>query len=134
MLKNLSLLLSGWRWVMKVPDYPFTIRELAPEDGGGFLIEFPELPGCMSDGDTVEEAIANGVDAVECWISAAKEKGREIPDAVDIGNQSGKWVQRVPKSLHARLTRRAKREHVSLNTLVVSILSESLGLKSGHQH
>lgn len=119
---------------MKVPDYPFTIRELSPDDGGGFLIEFPDLPGCMSDGETVEEAIANGVDAVECWISVAKEKGREIPDTLDVESQSGKWVQRVPKSLHARLTRRAKREHVSLNTLVVSILSESLGLKSGHQH
>ena len=112
---------------MKIPEYPFTIRELTLDDGGGFLIEFPDLPGCMSDGDTVEEAIANGVDAVQCWTSVAKEKGREIPEASDIGNQSGKWVQRVPRSLHARLTRRAKREHVSLNTLVVSILSESLG-------
>ncbi len=119
---------------MKIPDYPFTIRELAPDDGGGFLIEFPDLPGCMSDGETVEEAIANGVDAIECWIAAAKEKGREIPGLLDIENQSGKWVQRVPKSLHARLARRAKRERVSLNTLVVSILSESLGYKSGHQH
>lgn len=119
---------------MKIPEYPFTIRELAPDDGGGFLIEFPDLPGCMSDGETIEEAIANGVDAVQCWIAVAKEKGREIPDLEDIESQSGKWVQRVPKSLHARLTRRAKRERVSLNTLVVSILSESFGFKSGHQH
>jgi antitoxin HicB len=120
--------------MMKTPKYPFTIRELTADDGGGFLIEFPDLPGCMSDGETVEEAIANGVDAVQCWISVAKEKGREIPGTGDIENQSGKWVQRVPRSLHARLTRQAKREHVSLNTLVVSILSESLGFKSNHQH
>ena len=118
---------------MKTPKYPFTIRELTVDDGGGFLIEFPDLPGCMSDGETVEEAIANGVDAVECWISVAKEKGREILESGGIENQSGKWVQRVPRSLHARLTRQAKREHVSLNTLVVSILSESLGFKSNHQ-
>lgn len=119
---------------MKIPEYPFTIRELKPDDGGGFLIEFPDLPGCMSDGETVEEAMANGVDAVQCWISAAKEKGREIPEAGDTENQSGKWVQRVPRSLHARLTRRAKREHVSLNTLVVSILAESVGFRSNHHH
>ncbi len=50
-----------------------------------------------------------------------------MPDPGEIENQSGKWVQRVPRSLHARLTKQAKREHVSLNILVVSILSESLG-------
>ncbi|HEV8052214.1 MAG TPA: type II toxin-antitoxin system HicB family antitoxin [Parachlamydiaceae bacterium] len=120
--------------MMKIPEYPFTIRELSLDDGSGFLIEFPDLPGCMSDGETVEEAMANGVDAVQCWIDAAKAKGREIPDSCDVESQSGKWVQRVPKTLHARLTRQAKREHVSLNTLVVSILSESLGLKSKHHH
>ena len=114
---------------MNLPEYQFTIRELAIDDGGGFLIEFPDLPGCMSDGETVEEAIANGSDAVQCWITVAKEKGREVPDPGEIENQSGKWVQRVPRSLHARLTKQAKREHVSLNTLVVSILSESLGFK-----
>ena len=115
--------------MMNLPEYQFTIRELAIDDGGGFLIEFPDLPGCMSDGETVEEAIANGSDAVKCWITVAKEKGREVPDPGEIENQSGKWVQRVPRSLHARLTKQAKREHVSLNTLVVSILSESLGFK-----
>ena len=114
---------------MNLPEYQFTIRELPIDDGGGYLIEFPDLPGCMSDGETVEEAIANGSDAVKCWITVAKEKGREVPDPGGIENQSGKWVQRVPRSLHARLTKQAKREHVSLNTLVVSILSESLGFK-----
>lgn len=112
---------------MNLPKYQFTIRELSHDDGGGFLIEFPDLPGCMSDGETIEEAIANGADAVESWIGVAKEKGKEIPDPCDLKNQSGKWVQRVPRSLHARLTKEAKREQVSLNTLVVSILSESLG-------
>lgn len=114
---------------MNLPEYQFTIHELATDDGGGFLIEFPDLPGCMSDGETVEEAVINGSDAVQCWIAAAKAIGREIPEPGDIESQSGKWVQRVPKSLHARLTKQAKREHVSLNTLVVSILSESLGFK-----
>lgn len=115
---------------MRTPEYPFTIRELTSEEGGGFFIEFPDLPGCISDGQTIEEAITNGVDAVQCWIAVAKETGRDVPLPGEIENQSGKWVQRVPKSLHARLTKQAKREHVSLNTLVVSLLSESLGLRS----
>jgi antitoxin HicB len=118
---------------MKIPEHPFTIRELDIDDGGGFLIEFPDLPGCMSDGETVEEAIANGFDAVQCWIAAVKEKGREVPMPGELENQSGKWVQRVPRSLHTKLTRQAKREHVSLNTLVVSILAESMGMRIKHQ-
>lgn len=115
---------------MKIPEYPFTIRELNAEDGSGFLIEFPDLPGCMSDGNTIEETVVNGFDAVQCWLAVAKEKGREIPMPGE-SESSGKWVQRVPKSLHAKLTKRAKLEHVSLNTLVVSILSGSLGYAKG---
>jgi antitoxin HicB len=110
---------------MKTPEYLFTIRHLTEEEGGGFLIEFPDLPGCMSDGETIEEAIENGVDAVTCWIAAARESGRPIPNPGEF--QTGKWVQRVPKSLHKRLAARAQLEGVSLNTLVVSMIAESLG-------
>lgn len=112
---------------MKIPDYPFTIRQLSNEEGGGFLIEFPDLPGCMSDGETVEEAIKNGRDALHCWLTVAKETGRKIPEPGELESQSGKWVQRVPRSVHYRLVEQAKREGVSLNTLVVSMISESLG-------
>jgi antitoxin HicB len=45
--------------------YPYILKPLSPEDGGGYLIEFPDLPGCMSDGETEEEAIFMGKDAVE---------------------------------------------------------------------
>lgn len=114
-------------------DYPFTIRPLSEEDGGGYLIEFPDLPGCMSDGDSIEEAVANGADAMHGWIEAMRAAGREIPppSVADDGAFSGKWQQRVPKSLHRRLAERAGREGVSLNTLVVSLLSEGLGRRDG---
>ncbi|RKU20037.1 hypothetical protein C6500_09570 [Candidatus Poribacteria bacterium] len=59
--------------------YPFNITELPDEEGGGYLIEFPDLPGCISDGETIEEAIANGQDALFCWIETAKQYGEEIP-------------------------------------------------------
>ena len=45
---------------MKEIEYRFTIRPLSTEEGSGYLIEFPDLPGCMSDGETIGEAIANG--------------------------------------------------------------------------
>lgn len=59
--------------------YPYILKRLSEEDGGGYLIEFPDLPGCMSDGETQEEAILMGKDAVEAWIETAKELNRPIP-------------------------------------------------------
>lgn len=112
---------------IKVPEYPFTIRHLSKEEGGGYLIEFPDLPGCMSDGETIDEAILNGQDAIQAWLEAAKEMNRPIPKPGELESQSGKWVQRVPKSIHLRLVNRAREEGVSLNTLVITMLSESLG-------
>ena len=112
---------------LKIPDYPFTIRHLSNEEGGGYLIEFPDLPGCMSDGETIDKAIENGKEAIQAWIEAAKEMSRPIPKPGELESQSGKWVQRVPKSIHLRLVNKAKEEGVSLNTLVITILAESLG-------
>lgn len=111
----------------KTADYPFKIRHLSKEDGGGYVIEFPDLPGCMSDGETVEEAVTNGHDAVRCWLKAAKDSGRSIPQPGAFEQQSGKWVQRVPKSIHLQLVEKAEEEGVSLNTLVIAILAEALG-------
>lgn len=53
-------------------DYPFRIGRLGDDEGGGCLIEFPDLPGCLSDGATIEEAIASGADALASWIATAK--------------------------------------------------------------
>ena len=62
-----------------IPDVPyrFTIRPLPADEGGGYLIEFPDLPGCMSDGDT--ETITNGVDAMRGWTLAMRAEGHPIP-------------------------------------------------------
>jgi antitoxin HicB len=107
--------------------YPFTIRPLDKEDGGGFLIEFPDLPGVISDGETPHEAIENGRDALRSALVTLKEFGDAIPEPGAFGSASGQWRQRVPKSLHARLVERARREGVSLNTLVTAMIAEGLG-------
>jgi antitoxin HicB len=61
-------------------EYPVTIRPLSPMNGGGFVALVPDLPGCMSDGETPHEALTNAQDAIVCWIEAAREMGRPIPE------------------------------------------------------
>ena len=60
--------------------YPVTIRPLTEAEGGGFLALAPDLPGCMSDGETPTEALENVYDAIECWIEGAEELGQVIPE------------------------------------------------------
>jgi antitoxin HicB len=64
---------------MKPQDYEVDIMPLAEADGGGFTALVPELPGCRSDGDTPQEALDNAYDAIGCWIEAAQEMGRAVP-------------------------------------------------------
>ncbi len=63
----------------KATDYPFIVEPLPQEDGGGYVALVPDLPGCMSDGETPEEAAGNVRDAIACWIEAAQDQGRVIP-------------------------------------------------------
>lgn len=110
----------------KFEDYAIEIRPLTEAEGGGFLVTFPDLPGCMADGETMEEALSDAKEAFESWMEAQKEWGRPYPPPVS-GTMSGKFVQRIPKSLHARLVKRAKQEGVSLNTLVLTYIAEGIG-------
>ena len=60
--------------------YSIVIEPLPVEDGGGFVATVPDLPGCMSDGETLEEALANVRDAVAAWIEEARALGRVVPE------------------------------------------------------
>jgi antitoxin HicB len=124
------------------PAYPFEdyarlISHLNEEDGGGYLVTFPDLPGVMADGQSVEEALRHARDAFESAIAARVNMGRDIPaptfkpDDVAAPAFSGKFVTRVPKSIHAQLTRCARAEGVSLNSLVLALVAEGLGRRSG---
>lgn len=112
---------------MKTPviEYPFEIYPLSKDEGGGYAILFPDLPGCRSDGATPEAAIENGRDALASWLEVAREFGDKIPNPFSAA--SGRFVQRVPRSLHAQLIAQAEAEGVSLNTLVLSLVSQGLG-------
>lgn len=108
----------------------FEIRPLSEDEGGGYLIEFPDFPGCIADGETPEEAMREGRDALVSYVRTLEELGRPIPKPGDEA-YTGQWRQRVPKSLHAALARRAEHEGVSLNTLVTAMLAEGLGRRAG---
>lgn len=60
-------------------DYAVVIEPLSEEDGGGFLATVPDLPGCVSDGETRAEAAANAEDAIAAWLKEATALGRDIP-------------------------------------------------------
>lgn len=64
---------------MSALDYPVIVQPLTPDDGGGFLAIVPDLPGCMSDGETPEEALVNVRDAILTWIEAAGDMGHPVP-------------------------------------------------------
>jgi antitoxin HicB len=98
-----------------------------PEDGS-WVAEVPDLPGCIAGGDTPEEAVEMVADAIDAWIEAAASSGRLVPAPRQVDEEhSGKFVLRVPRSLHARLARIARQEGVSLNAYCASALAEAAG-------
>jgi antitoxin HicB len=112
---------------LRLQQYRFTVRPMTDEVGTGYAIEFPDVPLCLSDGATVEEAIVNGRDALKCCLLTMKEFGDPIPKPGSAGVASGQFRLRVPKTIHARLTSRAEQEGVSLNTLLTAMIAEGLG-------
>jgi predicted RNase H-like HicB family nuclease len=105
-------------------DHPIVLEPLPDDDGGGWLATVPDLPGCMSDGDSQEEAAHNVRDAIVFWMEAAEDLQRAVPAP---GSARGEWRQRVPKTLHEKLRCLAEAEGVSLNALVTSVLAERVG-------
>jgi antitoxin HicB len=111
----------------KLTDYPFEVRPLSSEEGGGYLISFPDFAECISDGESVDGAIASGRDALRATIAALKTKKLPVPAPNSGGVASGKFVARVPKTVHAQLATRARAEGVSLNALVLTFIAQGLG-------
>jgi antitoxin HicB len=105
--------------------YPVSIEE-APE--GGYFIQIKDLPGCYSQGETIEEALENIEEARKLWIESMYEDGNEIPLPGSIEKKySGKFNVRIPKNLHRKLDEMAEKEGVSLNHFLVSTLSRAVG-------
>ena len=95
------------------------------KDEGGFVVSFPELPGCITCGETVESAVANALDAKKSWLEAAMEEGIEIHEPDSLEDYSGQFKLRIPRSLHRSLAEHSKREGISMNQYCVYLLSRN---------
>lgn len=114
---------------MTVQDYmnkPYSriIKPITDESGSYFVALVLEFNGCMTVGDTYMEAYKNLEEAMELWIEDALANGDAIPDCLDNDAFSGKFVVRIPKSLHKKLTAEAKLEGISLNQLAIYKLAQ----------
>ncbi len=104
--------------------------EIVRSKDGGYFAQLPDLPGCISEGETIEEAVRNLEEAKRGWIEACLEDGLEVPSPHEpVGKYSGRFLIRIPKSLHRELATRAQREATSLNQYVLHLLSLGLGRK-----
>lgn len=112
--------------------YSVKLTPISEEDGGGWLAEIPELKGCMSDGETPEEALKNVEEAKVAWISTAIKRGQTIPlpSSNDDDEYSGKFTLRLPKFLHKELSIAAQKDDISLNQYILSLVSLNYGKKS----
>lgn len=99
---------------LKLP-YTRVIQEMNDESGHYFYGKILELDGCQSTGDTLEELYENLNEAMEGYIEIKLETGYDIPLPILENNYSGKFVVRLPKSLHQRLALEAEKEGISLN-------------------
>ncbi len=106
--------------------YPFEIKPLTEEDGGGYLISFSDFNECISDGETPEEALQNGFNALQETINALESMDLPIPQPFSKEKNSNTFIQPIPKNLHQRLEVLAKKEKLSINSLINSLLEESL--------
>lgn len=111
---------------------PYT-RELMPDETGAWFVRVKELPGCMSQAETPQEALRMIEDALRLWLKVSLEDGDAIPEPRLEEEYSGKFVARVPKSLHRKLVESAEQEGVSLNQYVTTALAEAVGVQQNRQ-
>ena len=118
----------------KVAEYlekPYTITMVRDDSPGGppaWVVWVEELRGCISQGDTPEEATTMIREAMELWIGSAVEHGDPIPPPKEhFPEYDGAFRVRVPAGLHERLAREAEAQGVSLNQLATAILAGGMG-------
>ena len=112
---------------------PYKMELIEDVEEGGYTIFFPELPGCITCGDTIEEAIKNAKDAKTEWLVSCLEDEIPIPEPDGARKYSGQFKLRIPKSLHRSLVEHSKQEGISVNQYCVYLLSKNDSLYSRPQ-
>lgn len=103
----------------------YRMEMIEDQDEGGFVVSYPDLPGCITCGETVEIAVANARDAKREWLAAAIEEGIEIREPDSLEDYSGQFKLRIPRSLHRSLAEHSQREGISMNQYCVYLLSKN---------
>jgi len=110
-------------WYLDQP-YPYLVM---PDPDGGYVIRFPDLPGCMTQVETADEIAPMADEIRALWIETAFDEGIDIPLPSGSNEYSGKFIVRVPRSLHRALAETAEREGASLNAYVTTLLARGVG-------
>ena len=104
---------------------PYKLEIIPDTEESGFVASYPELPGCISCGETISEVVANIEDAKKEWLLASIESGVEINEPENLDLYSGQFKLRIPKSLHKTLSEDSKKEGVSMNQYCVYLLAKN---------
>ncbi|MBQ9764438.1 MAG: type II toxin-antitoxin system HicB family antitoxin [Phascolarctobacterium sp.] len=108
---------------------PYRLEIVPDIHEGGYAASYPELPGCLTCAETLEEVIANALDAKKTWLEAALEDGTPIQEPESIDTYSGQFKLRMPKSLHKQLAEQSKKEGISMNQYCLYLLSQNNALR-----
>lgn len=103
---------------------PYRMEIVEDQTEGGYVVSFPDLPGCITCGETVADAVASAADAKRAWLEAALEEGIVIHEPDDLENYSGQFKLRIPKSLHRALAEHSKKEGISMNQYCLYLLAK----------
>lgn len=109
----------------------YRMEIIRDSDEGGFVASYPDLPGCITCGETEEEALKNALDAKKAWLEAALEENIEIPEPDSLEAYSGQFKLRLPRSLHRALAEHSQREGISMNQYCVYLLAKNDALHAG---
>lgn len=104
---------------------PYRMEIVEDQEEGGFVVSYPDLPGCISCGETIADAVANAADAKRAWLEAALEEGIAIREPESLEQYSGQFKLRLPRSLHRSLAEHSQREGISMNQYCVYLLSRN---------
>ena len=102
----------------KKHDFKYQLEITWSEEDKAYVVNVPELQGCMTHGETVDEALKNANEAIEAYIESLEARGIPIPTPLSEKKFSGKIPLRVDPTLHRNLMTKAKIAKMSLNKFI----------------